>query len=72
MIDQPYAYQRRELTEPDWRRFPGWRTPTSAVREWAALPGPARAYLEWIEQEVGVRIDRVSVGAGREAEIPRP
>src|SRR4030081_524470 len=24
MIPQPYAYQRRELTEPDWRRFPGW------------------------------------------------
>ena len=24
MIDQPYVYRRRELTEPDWRRFPGW------------------------------------------------
>jgi lysine 2,3-aminomutase len=22
---QPYAYQRRALTEPDWTRFPGWR-----------------------------------------------
>jgi lysine 2,3-aminomutase len=21
---QPYAYQRHALTEPDWRRFPGW------------------------------------------------
>jgi lysine 2,3-aminomutase len=24
MIDQPYAYRRSELAEPDWRRFPGW------------------------------------------------
>jgi lysine 2,3-aminomutase len=24
MTDQPYVYRRRELTEPDWRRFPGW------------------------------------------------
>src|SRR6476619_4572191 len=24
MVSQPYAYQRRELAEPDWRRFPGW------------------------------------------------
>ena len=24
MVDQPYAYRRRELAEPDWRRFPGW------------------------------------------------
>ncbi|AHH97785.1 lysine 2,3-aminomutase [Kutzneria viridogrisea] len=22
---QPYEYVRRELAEPDWRRFPGWR-----------------------------------------------
>ena len=22
---QPYEYRRRELVEPDWRRFPGWR-----------------------------------------------
>ena len=25
VIEQPYAYLRRELTEPDWTRFPGWR-----------------------------------------------
>jgi len=26
--DQPYQYRRRELVEPDWRRFPGWRDVT--------------------------------------------
>lgn len=25
---QPYTYRRRELAEPDWRRFPGWRDVT--------------------------------------------
>ncbi|MEV3924658.1 KamA family radical SAM protein [Actinomadura coerulea] len=29
---QPYAYRRRPLTEPDWRRLPGWRDVTEA--EW--------------------------------------
>jgi lysine 2,3-aminomutase len=24
VADQPYRYLRRELAEPDWRRFPGW------------------------------------------------
>src|ERR1017187_10043727 len=24
-IEQPYAYVRRELVEPDWTRLPGWR-----------------------------------------------
>jgi KamA family protein len=32
VIDQPYVYRRRELTEPDWRRFPGWADVTTA--EW--------------------------------------
>jgi len=29
---QPYEYRRRELVEPDWTRFPGWRDVTAA--EW--------------------------------------
>jgi lysine 2,3-aminomutase len=29
---QPYTYRRRELVEPDWRRFPAWREVTTA--EW--------------------------------------
>lgn len=27
---QPYSYERKELVEPDWRRFPGWRDVTEA------------------------------------------
>src|SRR3954447_26977251 len=29
---QPYLYQRVELVEPDWTRFPGWRDVTAV--EW--------------------------------------
>ena len=32
-IEQPYAYRRRELVEPDWTRFPGWRDVTAD--DWA-------------------------------------
>jgi lysine 2,3-aminomutase len=28
--EQPYSYARRELVEPDWRRFPGWQDVTDA------------------------------------------
>jgi len=31
-MDQPYAYRRRELVEPDWTRLPAWRDVTRA--EW--------------------------------------
>ncbi|RZS43750.1 lysine 2,3-aminomutase [Herbihabitans rhizosphaerae] len=27
---QPYEYARKELVEPDWRRFPGWQDVTEA------------------------------------------
>jgi lysine 2,3-aminomutase len=30
--EQPYSYVRKELSEPDWRRYPGWATVTDA--EW--------------------------------------
>jgi lysine 2,3-aminomutase len=30
--EQPYVYRRRELVEPAWTRFPGWRDVTAA--EW--------------------------------------
>ena len=30
--DQPYTYVRKELSEPDWRRYPGWATVTES--EW--------------------------------------
>ena len=30
---QPYVYEQRELVEPDWRRYPGWRDVTT--EEWA-------------------------------------
>ena len=32
---QPYPYQRVELVEPDWTRFPGWKDVTAA--EWASV-----------------------------------
>lgn len=30
--DQPYTYVRKQLTEPDWRRYPGWADVTES--EW--------------------------------------
>jgi lysine 2,3-aminomutase len=33
-IEQPYAYRRRQLVEPDWTRMPGWRHVTA--EDWAS------------------------------------
>jgi lysine 2,3-aminomutase len=34
-IEQPYAYLRHKLVEPDWTRLPGWRHITAT--EWASV-----------------------------------
>ena len=35
-MDQPYGYRRHGLSEPDWRRLPGWRDVTRADCDRAA------------------------------------
>ncbi|HUK64295.1 MAG TPA: adenylosuccinate synthase [Dongiaceae bacterium] len=67
----PAAARDLERCRPVYRVFPGWRSATSKVRRWGDLPFAAREYLEWIETETAVRIRSVSVGAERDAEVPR-
>ncbi|NOT35151.1 MAG: adenylosuccinate synthase [Candidatus Eisenbacteria bacterium] len=67
----PTSAAALERCVPVWREFAGWKSPTTAVRKWTDLPGAARAYLEWVEQALGVPIRLVSVGAAPEAEVPR-
>ena len=67
----PATARDLERCRPRYRSFPGWRSPTTAVRRWADLPAAARQYLEWVEGECGVRVRSVSVGAARDAEVAR-
>ncbi len=52
-VRQPYSYVRKELVEPDWRRFPAWRGVTEAQwrdAQWQRVncvknPGQLRAVV---------------------------
>jgi adenylosuccinate synthase len=50
---------------PVYEDFEGWNVDISDVRRYGDLPVPARQYLEFIEDQVGVPIGWVSVGAER-------
>jgi adenylosuccinate synthase len=54
---------------PVYETLPGWREEISDCRTLDELPSNARAYLQCIEQYVGVPIRLISVGAGREQTI---
>jgi adenylosuccinate synthase len=51
--------------EPVYEDLPGWSESTSAVRDYGALPGNAKAYLRRLEELTEVPIDIISTGAER-------
>ena len=52
--------------EPVYEAFPGWTEDLSACRRYEDLPSATRRYLQFIESFLGVRIELISVGSGRE------
>ena len=55
--------------EPVWETFPGWTGSTFGITAWDALPANARAYLQRVQQLIGVPIDMVSTGPDRDHTI---
>jgi adenylosuccinate synthase len=55
--------------EPIYAEFPGWKTPTSHIRQWRQLPAKARTYLQAIAGLTGARLSIASIGPAREQTI---
>jgi adenylosuccinate synthase len=67
----PLLTDRYEECEPVYETVPGWAEPTSGVTQYQDLPGAAQNYLARLEDLLGVPVDIVSTGPGREAIIVR-
>jgi adenylosuccinate synthase len=55
--------------EPVYETLPGWRTGTTGITAYKALPTEAKRYLARIEALVGCPIDIISTGSKREETI---
>jgi adenylosuccinate synthase len=55
-----------ERIEPIYEKLPGWQKSTSGVATLEKLPSQARAYLRFVEKEVGAQIGMISTGPDRE------
>jgi adenylosuccinate synthase len=55
--------------KPVWEHIPGWDGDLTGCRTRADLPAGARQYVDRLEELVGVPIELVSVGPGREQTI---
>jgi adenylosuccinate synthase len=58
-----------ETAKPVYETFPGWSEDLAAARAIADLPEAARAYVRFVEEQIEVPIDIVSVGARRDETI---
>ena len=50
---------------PVYETFPGWREDIGGLRRFDDLPGKARAYVRFLEAQMGVPLEMISVGAER-------
>ena len=54
-----------EKCKPVIEKLPGWKCDISHIRAYKDLPANARRYVEYIEEQIGVRISMVSNGPAR-------
>ncbi|KAG9204596.1 hypothetical protein G6514_000380 [Epicoccum nigrum] len=57
--------------EVHYETLPGWKKPTTGAKSYYDLPSQARAYIEFIEKFVGVKVKWVGVGPARDHMVVR-
>ncbi|HJP40929.1 MAG TPA: adenylosuccinate synthase [Dehalococcoidia bacterium] len=65
----PVLLSALESVTPVYEELPGWRTPTSDVRDFDALPQQARSFIKRVETLLGCPVDLISVGPAREQAV---
>jgi adenylosuccinate synthase len=60
-----------DQVKPIYKDFDGWQDDIGGVREWQALPTAAKAYVDFIENFVGIPVRWISVGPERNSLITR-
>ncbi len=66
--DIPYDVLNHKLT-PVYNERKGWNTSISNIKDYAELPETFRNYIEFVESEVEVPVDIISLGPDREQTI---
>lgn len=54
-----------------YETFPGWKTSIAQTRTYEDLPENCRKYVEFIEKFLGVKIEWIGVGPGRNSMISK-
>ena len=61
----PFQMTRVNI-DPEWKSFRGWKTDTSVCRKAGELPDAMNPYVSFINEYLGVSVNYISNGPGRE------
>jgi adenylosuccinate synthase len=61
----PAVSQDLRRVEPVYATLPGWKTSTVGTTELSSLPENARRYVEFLSEQIGVKIGLISTGPER-------
>ncbi|MED5458712.1 MAG: adenylosuccinate synthetase, partial [Pseudomonadota bacterium] len=65
VLDNPVDSEGYEAVEPVYHDLPGWKESTLGAKKVEDLPANARAYISFLEEQVGTSIDIISTGPDR-------
>lgn len=60
-----------DRAKPVYEKLPGWKRDIRGIRSYDALPAQAKAYVEFVEKQIGVPVRYISNGPRREDIIVR-
>jgi adenylosuccinate synthase len=61
----PFRLDRMKV-EPVYKSFPGWNTATNEVKSFQDLPATMKTYVDFINKYLGVTVNYISNGPGRD------
>ncbi len=71
VTDFPASIPALNKAKPVLQQFDGWTQPLKDITSYTGLPAAAKAYIEFIEDFTGTKIDIISVGADRSQTFAR-
>jgi adenylosuccinate synthase len=68
----PASLEELATLQPEYEVLPGWESDVSKATEYSQLPSNCRAYVERLEELVGVPITWIGVGPERKSTLMKP
>lgn len=65
-ITSEVPFELSEGADPVWESLPGWKTDVTGITEKHLLPAELKNYIQYLEEELGVKLTFLSLGPDRE------